>query len=151
MRNLILLTLFAIAVSGCKEDSPEEILADDIAKIQADLAAKNLTATATPSGIHYILSQPGSSEHPVLSSTVTVKYKGTFLDGTVFDETMGSETASFPLTGVIEGWQEAIPLLGKTGKGTFWIPSGLCYGPSGRGSIPPNAVLVFEVELIDFF
>ncbi len=79
-----------------------------------------------------------------------VKYKGYLTDGTVFDQTTGSLSATFSLSGLIEGWQEGIPLLKKGGKGTFFLPSALGYGPSGAGSIPPNTVLIFEIELLDF-
>ncbi|MGB1218088.1 MAG: FKBP-type peptidyl-prolyl cis-trans isomerase, partial [Saprospiraceae bacterium] len=62
------------------------------------------------------------------------------------------EPIEFPLTGVIKGWQEAIPLLSKGGKGTFLIPSGLAYGARGAGAdIPGNTVLIFDVELLDFY
>ena len=68
----------------------------------------------------------------------------------MFDETEAGERLEIELTRLIPGWQIAIPLLSKGGAGTFYIPSRLGYGPAGSGSIPPNTVLVFEIELIDF-
>ncbi|MFN9955636.1 MAG: FKBP-type peptidyl-prolyl cis-trans isomerase, partial [bacterium] len=72
------------------------------------------------------------------------------LDGTIFDQTTGNQTATFPLANLIPGWQEGIPLLQKGGKGTFLLPSALGYGPNPVGPIPANSVLIFEIELIDF-
>ena len=79
-----------------------------------------------------------------------MRYKGYLLDGTVFDETPGSDARTFFLYQVIRGWQIAIPLLQKNGKGTFFIPSGLAYGPFERPGIPANSVLIFETELVNF-
>lgn len=67
----------------------------------------------------------------------------------IFDQTTGSPV-SFPLQNLIEGWQEGIPKLKKGGKGTFFIPSALGYGPYGSGDIPANAPLIFEIELVNF-
>ncbi len=107
-------------------------------------------AKRTDSGIYYTMEKEGKGENPTVASTVEVHYHGTLLDGTVFDSSVDrGETTEFPLSRVVKGWQEAIPLLKPGGKGTFYIPSGLCYGPNPRpgGKIPPNAVLVFDVEL----
>jgi len=150
-----LLTLFLAVLSlstlSClKGDSPEEQLEIDIQKIKDYLAANNLTATETPSGLHYIITQEGTGGNPNLQSNVTVKYKGYLLDGMVFDQTTGSATATFPLANLIEAWQEGIPLLKKGGKGTFFSPSALAYGPNGVSGIPGNSVLIFEIELVNF-
>ena len=150
-----LLTLFLAVLSlstlSCLKDvSPEEQLEIDIQKIKDYLAANNLTATETTSGLHYIITQEGTGGNPTLSSNVTVKYKGYLLDGMVFDQTSGSATATFPLANLIEAWQEGIPLLKKGGKGTFFSPSALAYGPNGVSGIPGNSVLIFEIELVNF-
>ncbi|MEO1513574.1 MAG: FKBP-type peptidyl-prolyl cis-trans isomerase [Bacteroidota bacterium] len=107
----------------------------------------------TDSGIHYIIENPGSGEaRPSASSKVKAHYSGSLLDGTVFDSSYKrKKPLEFQLSGVIRGWQEAIPLLARGGKGTFVIPSELAYGERGAGGvIPPNSILVFEIELIDF-
>ncbi len=124
----------------------------DIYKIDQYLTDNNLTADSiTESGIHYIIDVEGTGGNPSVSSSVEVFYKGCLLDGSVFDETSGM-TVSFPLDGVIEGWQQGIPLFKKGGKGTLLIPSALCYGafPPAGSIIPPNAVLAFDIELVDF-
>jgi FKBP-type peptidyl-prolyl cis-trans isomerase len=119
-------------------------------KIEGYLTDNNLTATATPSGLYYNITQEGSGGHPNLQSTVTVKYKGYRLNGKVFDETIGNNTATFPLKNLILGWQEGIPLLKKGGKGTFFVPSNLGYGGQRIGDIPANSVLIFDIELVNF-
>ncbi|MBX2892163.1 MAG: FKBP-type peptidyl-prolyl cis-trans isomerase [Saprospiraceae bacterium] len=144
-----LLALVGFLFFSCNKDktlTPEEQLQEDIRIIQQYLADKNLTATATSSGLHHIIAEAGTGGHPTLQSNVKVKYKGYFTNGSVFDE----NTSTFPLSNLITGWQEAIPLLQKGGKGIFLLPSYLAYGPSGLGPIPPNTVLIFDIELIDF-
>jgi FKBP-type peptidyl-prolyl cis-trans isomerase FkpA len=137
-------------VSCLKDTSPEEQLQEDIHQIKAYLADHNLTAIERPSGLHYIITQEGTGANPSPLSTVTVRYKGYLLDGTVIDQTTGSNTATFALDGLIDAWQEGIPLLKKGGKGTFFSPSALAYGPNGVGNIAPNSVLIFEIELVNF-
>ena len=136
---------------GCLDDpfSPEEQLAKDIKKIEQYLSDNGLTAQSTASGLHYIIEVEGTGGHPDIDSEVTVDYKGYFLDGEVFDETT-SAPATFPLQNVILGWQEGIPLFKKGDKGKLFLPSGLAYGTNPPSGIPSNAVLAFDVELVDF-
>lgn len=86
---------------------------------------------------------------PTLSDTLYVKYKGTLIDGTVFDQTAeDGEPISFPLGGVIKGWQEGLQLIGEGGKIKLYIPADLAYGERGNQGIKPNSALVFDVELV---
>lgn len=130
----------------------EQATKDDVL-IKNHLSKLNIKdAKSTPSGIYYTMEREGKGDNPIATSTVEVHYHGTLLDGTVFDSSVErGKTIEFGLNRVVKGWQEAIPLLKPGGKGTFYIPSGLCYGPNPRpgGKIPPNAVLVFDVELFD--
>ena len=123
------------------------------AKAIADYVAKNKLANVqtTASGIHYIITQPGTGKQPDASKTVRVKYTGKLLNGTVFDssERQGGQPVEFPLGQVIPGWTEGIALMKEGGKATLIIPSTLAYGAQGRPGIPPNSVLVFDVELIE--
>ncbi len=116
------------------------------------LSSKGIEAQKTESGIYYTIEKEGAGTSPNLTSTVTVHYEGSLLNGQIFDSSYKrGESIEFPLTNVIVGWQQAVPLLKKGGKGTFYIPSGLAYGSRGAGgAIPPNAVLIFVVELLDF-
>lgn len=150
MRNnlVALLALLALGLgAGCHKDDQA---AKDRQAIQQYLSDHSLTATEHDSGIFYIIDTPGSGGSPTVANTVKVKYKGYYLDGVVFDQTTGSQTIQFPLSDLIEGWQIAIPLLQKGGKGTFFIPSGLGYGSYPPSGVRPDAVLVFEIELVDF-
>jgi FKBP-type peptidyl-prolyl cis-trans isomerase FkpA len=149
MKSALLLCLSLCLLWSCGETTPEEQLEKDIEKIKDYLSEKNLTATQTASGLHYIINTPGSGGSPTINSKVTVKYTGMLLDGTVFDQT-GSQNATFPLANLIQGWQEGIPLLQKGGKGTFLIPSALGYGNEDVGDIPACSVLVFDIELVNF-
>lgn len=117
-------------------------------KIKNYLAANNLVADSTLSGIFYVIEEPGTGDNPTASSTVTVNYRGYFADGTTFDQS--NPTATFELKNVIRGWQEIMPLLKREGGGTFLIPSDMAYGSTGSGSIPGNTMLIFDIVLLEF-
>ena len=103
----------------------------------------------TASGLQYKVMKEGTGPVPKSTDTVTVHYKGTLLNGTEFDSSYKrNEPASFPVTGVIPGWTEALQLMKTGSKYQLFIPASLAYGEQGRPSIPPNSVLVFEVELL---
>ncbi|MEM1324864.1 MAG: FKBP-type peptidyl-prolyl cis-trans isomerase [Bacteroidota bacterium] len=114
----------------------------------ADNEVQDIDSTA--SGIYYFFEDETEGDKPTANSTVTVRYRGYFLNGDTFDETQGEATATFSLNGVIPGWKEALQLFPKGSRGTFLLPSVMAYGPSGNGTIPPNTVLAFDVELVDF-
>lgn len=92
----------------------------------------------------------GTGQAAVATDDVTVHYTGWLAtDGTVFDSSVErGQPATFPISGVIQGWQEGIPGMKIGGKRRLIIPSDLAYGPGGTGGIPPNSALVFEVELL---
>lgn len=105
----------------------------------------------TPSGLLYKVIQEGKGKKPTATSTVTVNYKGSLVDGTVFDSSYErGEPTSFPLNQVVAGWTEGIQLMAPGAKYVFYIPSELGYGEQGAGgAIPGNAALTFEVELLE--
>eukprot|EP00568_Trieres_chinensis_P005168 CAMPEP_0183300144 /NCGR_PEP_ID=MMETSP0160_2-20130417/6660_1 /TAXON_ID=2839 ORGANISM="Odontella Sinensis, Strain Grunow 1884" /NCGR_SAMPLE_ID=MMETSP0160_2 /ASSEMBLY_ACC=CAM_ASM_000250 /LENGTH=254 /DNA_ID=CAMNT_0025462513 /DNA_START=74 /DNA_END=838 /DNA_ORIENTATION=- len=109
----------------------------------------NEDAVKTDSGLVYCAMKEGEGAQPALSNTVEVHYHGTLTDGTVFDSSVDrGQTISFPLGGVIKGWQEGLAMMKEGGKATLVIPSDLAYGDNGSGdTIPPGATLKFEVEL----
>ncbi|MCK0129652.1 FKBP-type peptidyl-prolyl cis-trans isomerase [Erythrobacter sp. F6033] len=91
----------------------------------------------------------GSEERPSVADTVTLHYEGKLIDGTVFDSSYPrGEPATFPLGRLIEGWKMAVPNMAVGEEIEIAIPSDLAYGAEGRGPIPPNATLLFKVELI---
>lgn len=104
----------------------------------------------TETGLQYKSLVAGDGAQPTASDTVKVHYKGSLIDGTVFDSSYDrGEPAVFPVTGVIAGWVEALQLMKVGEKLELVIPSDLAYGPSGSGqAIGPDATLIFEVELI---
>jgi FKBP-type peptidyl-prolyl cis-trans isomerase len=117
------------------------------------LAENKLTATRDTSGIHYVLHSQSGGPKPSMDNCVEVNYIGKFLvNGLPFDQ---NPKMAFKLNEVIQGWALAIPLLAKGDSGTFFIPSKLAYGPRGccpqaPGAIPRDAVLMFDVKLLDF-
>jgi FKBP-type peptidyl-prolyl cis-trans isomerase FklB len=103
-----------------------------------------------PDGLQYTVLTKGTGALPAPSDTVTVNYRGTLLDGTEFDSSYKrGQPASFPVGGVIKGWTEALQKMSVGSKWKLFIPSELAYGEQGQRSIPPNSVLIFEVELLD--
>ncbi len=103
-----------------------------------------------PSGLQYKVITPGKGKKPQFTDTVIAHYRGTLIDGTEFDSSYRrGQPASFPVSGVIRGWTEALQLMEEGAKWQLFIPPNLAYGDRGAGQIiGPNAVLVFEVELI---
>jgi FKBP-type peptidyl-prolyl cis-trans isomerase FklB len=103
-----------------------------------------------PSGLQYRVITTGTGKKPSATSTVTVNYVGKLVDGTEFDSSFKrGQPATFQVNGVIKGWTDALQLMPCGSKWEVVIPSSLGYGESGAGGvIPPNAVLIFEVELL---
>ncbi len=134
-------------------------------KVQAAIPAKNLKegqaflaankkkkgVVTTRSGLQYLVLKKGGGELAKPTDRVKVHYRGTLLDGTVFDSSYKKGPATFSLGGgLIKGWKEGIPLMKVGAKYRFFIPGDLAYGPRGRRGSPigPNALLIFEVELL---
>jgi FKBP-type peptidyl-prolyl cis-trans isomerase FklB len=105
---------------------------------------------ALPSGLQYKVIKAGTGKKPKLTDMVTTHYRGTLIDGTEFDSSYKrGAPATFPVSGVIPGWTEALQLMEEGAKWQLFIPSNLAYGERGAGaSIGPNSTLIFEVELI---
>jgi FKBP-type peptidyl-prolyl cis-trans isomerase FklB len=112
--------------------------------------AKKDGVKTLPSGLQYKVITEGTGSMPKASDTVTVNYRGKLVDGTEFDSSYArNEPATFPCRGVIPGWTEALQLMKVGSKWELYIPASLAYGEKGAGNrIPPNAALVFEVELL---
>ena len=100
--------------------------------------------------MQYKILQPGTGPKPTAADTVTTHYKGTLIDGTVFDSSYDrKEPATFQVGGVIKGWTEALQLMPVGSKWQLFIPADLAYGKRGAGGvIQPNETLIFEVELL---
>ncbi len=102
-----------------------------------------------PSGLQYKILKEGTGPKPTASDSVVCNYQGTFINGKEFDSSYKrGEPATFPVTGVIKGWTEALQLMPVGSKWQLFIPSDLAYGDAGRPGIEPASTLIFEVELI---
>lgn len=127
--------------------------AETNSKAGKDFLEKNKSASGvkvTASGLQYIIEKEGTGAQPKKEDVVKVHYKGTLTNGEQFDSSYDrGQPAEFPVGGVIPGWTEALQLMKVGSKAKLFIPPELAYGPSGRPGIPPNSVLVFEVELMD--
>ena len=112
--------------------------------------AQRPEVTVLESGLQYEILTEGTGEIPTSDKQVRVHYHGELIDGTVFDSSVSrGQPAEFPVTGVIQGWVEALQLMPVGSKWKLYIPQDLAYGERGAGaSIPPFAALVFEVELL---
>lgn len=155
MRNIfkvvLLVACTAVLLVGCMKNDevdfdPYEQLGKDTVLIKSYLA-DSIPAVMHKSGLYYQIRTPGAGNITYSASTmVNVKYAGRLLGS---KDTFDSGTREFPLGNLIAGWQIGIPLIQKGGKIRLIVPSGYAYGPRGSGSIPPNSVLDFEIELID--
>jgi len=160
------------SVSGADSRLSDEEMADAFSKInemlskRAEAATKdNLTkanayleenkkkegVVALPSGLQYKVIKQGTGAQPKLSSEVKVHYEGKLVNGKIFDSSIKrGEPVSFPVSGVIKGWTEALQRMKVGDKWMLFIPPGLAYGERGAGGdIGPNELLIFEVELLD--
>ncbi|MDQ3846406.1 MAG: FKBP-type peptidyl-prolyl cis-trans isomerase, partial [Bacteroidota bacterium] len=103
----------------------------------------------TPSGLQYEVVVQGSGAKPTINDTVVCHYAGRLIDGTEFDNSYKrGEPATFPVSGVIKGWTEALQLMPVGSKYKLYIPYNLAYGTNEAGPIPPGSLLIFDVELL---
>jgi len=116
-----------------------------------DKASKEPGATKTASGMVIKQTKPGTGATPAASDQVKVHYEGRLIDGKVFDSSIArGEPATFPLSGVIKCWTEGVQTMKVGGKAQLVCPANLAYGANGSPpTIPPQATLVFDVELLD--
>lgn len=125
------------------------------AKAGADFLAANKTkpgVKTTDSGLQYKVIESGKGPSPQDGDTITAHYKGSLIDGTVFDSSYErGSPIEFPVSNVIKGWQEALKMMKAGDKWEVYIPSELAYGEKGAGDrIGPNSTLIFTIELIKF-
>ncbi len=124
--------------------------AENKAKGEAFLAA-NATqpgVVVLPSGLQYKIIKVGTGAKPIASSTISVKYRGTLIDGTQFDSSNG-QAVTFPLSNLIDGWQEALLLMPVGSQWMLYVPASLGYGDQPNGQIPASSTLIFDIELVE--
>jgi FKBP-type peptidyl-prolyl cis-trans isomerase FklB len=134
------------------QQKAQEAAAKSKAEGEAFLAANKTKdgVVTLPSGLQYKILTAGTGPKPTVSDSVVCNYTGTLIDGKEFDSSAKhGKPATFPVTGVIKGWTEALQLMPVGSKWQLFIPSGLAYGERGAGAdIGPNATLIFELELL---
>ncbi len=145
-------TLSVLLVTSCGKDKTgywdqEEQNATDKQLIEEYAAAQDLNGQFTSTGLYYEVIKQGGMGRPVPSSRVTVNYKGYYLDGVKLDE---GSINDYPLSSLIRGWQEGLQYIGKGGKIKLVIPSVLGYGHNPTSGVRQDAVIVFDVDLVDF-
>lgn len=148
----LILALFALSGmsclkknEGCSQKSP----ASEADAMINFATANGITPTTHSSGLIYQIINGGSGATPTVNSTIYITYVGKFLDGTIFDQQTNSAATGWPLAQLIEGWRVGIPLIKKGGTIKLIVPSSMAYGCQGYASIPANAILYFEVSLVD--
>ena len=154
--------VFAFSLPGCKKSTGGSsctpvnpvvsVPPTQLAALQDYLATRGLIGSATRHGsdFYYKIDAEGSGATPTTCSDVTVTYKGTLTDGTLF--TTAAELANpntFSLGGLISGWQLGLQLIKKGGKITLYLPPSHGYGSSPNGPIPGNSILIFEITLVN--
>jgi FKBP-type peptidyl-prolyl cis-trans isomerase len=156
---LAALTVGAVAFATCGDDDKPAATTAPVSTRAASSAAsgsaqngaiKLENPTVTASGLQYTDQVVGTGASPTMGQQVTVNYTGKLAsNGKVFDSTAGKSPISFPMVGVIKGFSEGLLTMKVGGKRTVYIPTALGYGATGAGSaVPPNADLIFEIELI---
>ena len=145
-------TLASLAVSSFLLAGATLAIAQTAPDATLAAAAKEPGAKVTESGLVFRALKEGKGAQPTAESVVKVHYKGTFPDGKEFDSShKRGEPTEFPLNRVIKCWTEGVGMMKVGGTAKLTCPSAIAYGPRGAGGvIPPNATLVFEVELVDF-
>ncbi len=135
-----------------KQEEKNKLIADENKKAGSAFLAENAKkegVTTLPSGLQYKVVKEGTGDNPKPTDKVTVHYKGTLIDGKVFDSSIDrGQPASFQLNRVIKGWTEGLQLMKPGGKAILYIPSELGYGDRTTPTIPGGSALIFEVELI---
>lgn len=151
----------AETIAAIRREVEEKRTASNAA--QAGLASKNLKAgqeflaanakkegiVVLPSGLQYRIIKTGTGKQPTLTDTVLANYKGSLVDGTVFDSSeKNGGPVEFPVSGVIPGWTEALQKMHEGDHWQVFIPASLAYGENGPPPIGPNSTLIFDMELV---
>ncbi len=148
MKQFLTIILALLVIISCKKDEVDQEAVDE--QIILDyLAEHDIEAVKHSTGLYYNMIVEGSGGHPTISRTVLVEYKGSLTNGIVFDESTGS--VELTMGGLIYGMQVGLNLMSPGGKAQLFLPSNMAYGPKPPAGIPPNAVLIFEVTLVDYF
>ncbi|MDT0554068.1 FKBP-type peptidyl-prolyl cis-trans isomerase [Urechidicola vernalis] len=150
MKYAIFALSFLLLFACTSDETPiTDYSAENDQQIIEYIAKHNLNASKSSSGLYYVIDEVGTGDKITATSDISVKFKGSLIDGTVFENTEG-EIVSFNLQGLIQGWVEGLQLFNHGGKGTLLIPAHLGFGNSTKENIPAGSVLIFEIEIIDY-
>jgi len=147
MKYSLLAIVCAFLVS-CSSGPAKDFSTINEKQITDYIKTNKLNATKSESGLYYVVDEIGEGVKPTSASTVQVAYRGSYLNGEVFDES-GERGISFPLKRVIKGWTEGITYFKEGGKGMLLVPSHLGYGNYDTRGIPGGSVLIFDIHLIE--
>jgi len=136
-----------ISISSCQDDNSVDYNKQNETEILNYIEKNNLEAQKSNSGLYYVIQEQGTGDQPNVNSNVTVKYKGYYISGKIFDQS--KDGISFNLQQVIQGWTEGITYFKEGGKGILLIPSRLGYGFKDTRGIPGGSVLIFDIDLLD--
>ena len=155
--NTLIKIAFLVLTTGlffgsCKKktscDAPSTTAPEsEVSALVSYISSNSISATKDTRGFYYTIITPGGESKPDACSTVKVNYSGSLTNGSVFDSNNG---ISFPLSNLIIGWQQGIPLVGKAGKIILYLPPSLAYGSNAQPGIPANSTLIFTIDLLDF-
>lgn len=154
MRYFFFLLTIPLLLASCNRDKcgvdvnlnvDQAQLSADIAAIDAYLSQNGIQAQEHPSGLRYVIDDEGDGSRVSLCDNVVVDYQGTLFDGTQFDAS--NRPVGLSMRSLIEGWKIGIPLIRERGEVRLYIPSVYAYGANGRNNIPPNANLIFDIQL----
>jgi FKBP-type peptidyl-prolyl cis-trans isomerase len=151
MKRIVLILAVLYTSTGCVKDttcSPKSVASEEAVMVNYALA-NGINATVHSTGLRYEIVDPGTGTSPDPTSSISVTYTGKLLDGTIFDSR--STPVQLALSQAINGWQIGLPLLKEGGTIKLLIPSSLAWGCTGAGSgtIPRDAVVYFDVTLVD--
>jgi len=141
------LILFVACDNNDSEKESVDYKVQNEQEIKTYIEKNDLDALKSDTGLYYVINEEGTGEQPTANSDVTVAYKGTFLNGSVFDQS-NSSGISFNLQQVIKGWTEGIQYFKEGGSGLLLVPSHLAYGSNNYNGIPGGSVLIFEINLL---
>ncbi len=145
------LAFFVLLFVSCNSDDDSnstDYRAENEQEILAYIEQNNLDAEASGTGLYYVIDEVGAGANITAASDVSVRYKGSYTDGTLLEE--NTQGVSFNLQQVIPGWREGLQYFNEGGSGMLLIPSHLAYGSDDFNGIPGGSVLIFEIEVIDY-
>ena len=156
MKKLLFIVCIFVFLSSCQkgekcnyDECAQKAPASEIQSVQSYLQSNNISATLHCSGFYYVVTQQGTGPRPTACGAALVNYVGRLTSGSEFDRTPAGQPAAFNMQGLTLGFKNALLQLKSGGKMTMYIPPYLGYGNQQVGNIPPNSILIFEVELLD--